>query len=205
MELKRIDIPSKKFIGASGKVYHIDFEISQGRKLAADIVGLSLGYENGWLDVFKADNAIFNMCTTGTDPIHQLAQIAAFCGERMARVNTRVQNGLTDFARLCTIITYSDGEDRSKWDDDLAKEKIADWQEYNAEDFFHLAAIGFPGLADLAKHWLLAAHWVKQMYTAITALTSPTMKSTLETMSAKSMTESDLLASSWSDMIGGLK
>jgi hypothetical protein len=203
MGLKRIDITSKQFVGTSGKVYHIDYDISHNRKLAADIVGLNLGYENGWVDVFKSDNAIFNMCTTGTDPINQLAQIAAFCGERMARVSTRVQTNFTDFARLCTIITYTEGEDRSKWDDDLAKEKIADWGEYNEEDFFHLAAIGFPGLADLAKHWLLAAHWVKQMYTAITALTSPTMKSTLETMSAKSMTESDLLESSWNDMIGG--
>lgn len=196
---KTIDLTKMQFTGKSGTIYHIDYDIARGRSFPTEILGLGLAFENGWIGYFNLLSKIFNLSTSGSDPIMNLSQIAYTTAETMATINQRLQFGSDLYVTLCTIITYSEGEDRTKWDEALCKKKIEDWSEYSDKDFFHLAVIGFPGLATLVENLSSVAEMMKKTITAITGLTNPTTQDTSEKISKGQLTTKDLLELSWTE------
>lgn len=180
MQNMGIDLKQGWFLGKSGKKYFIDFEITTGRKEILDSIFLGYGKLNNWESVYTMLFEIFNECTTSDNPIKSLSKISLKIAEYLGALNQTIQIGSEAAKTICTLITYSEGEDRTAWTKELAHEKIEDWKEYTDADFFLLANHGFSGLTTLLSCSWLAGQYQNQTKEAITILLNTLSKPILK-------------------------
>ncbi len=144
--MKRIDF-DKAFIEANGKKYKIHKELTIARYKVMEQLEVEFYYGFTMKDMFDRLKAAYKDLNT-----NKLADSAVKVYQVMEGIADRIDEREPVMLRLASLFLCVDGEDLSKWDDDLAKEKIADWEAegYAINDFFTLVANLVPGFI---KHY----------------------------------------------------
>lgn len=144
--MKRVDF-DKPYIEANGKKYKIYKELTIARYKIMEQLEVEFYYGFTMKDMFERLKAGWKDLNSG-----KLADSAVKIYQVMEGVADRIDEREPVVLRLCSLFLCTEGEDLSAWDEDLAKEKINDWQEegYAMNDFFTLVANLVPGFI---KHY----------------------------------------------------
>lgn len=141
MEQKRIDF-NKAIIPANGKEYKIISELPIARFKELDKMEVEFFYGFNMEGMFQKLKASFedlnkNKPADASVKIHNL----------MKGIADRIDDREHIVLRVCSLFLITEGEDVTKWNEDLAKEKAKDWEAegYSMSDFFSLAATFLPG------------------------------------------------------------
>lgn len=145
MSVKRIDF-EKPYVEANGKQYKFLKELPINRFKELDKMEVEFFYG---FDM----QALFNKLKSAFEDINKnkLGDAAVKVHNLMVGVADRVDKREHIVLRICSLFLVTDDEDITKWDEDLAKEKAADWaaEGYSMSDFFSLAATSLPGFLNV--------------------------------------------------------
>ena len=141
MQLKRIDF-DKPDIPANGKNYVVQKDLSIARFKELEQMEVELYYGvtmQGMVDKLKDAFEDLNKS--------KIADSSVKIYRILEGIADKVDRREPVALRICTLFLVTEDEDVTKWDEDLAKQKIKDWQEegYVVDDFFSLAAALVPG------------------------------------------------------------
>ncbi len=144
--MKRIDF-DKPYIEANGKKYKIHKDLTIARYKVMEQLEVEFYYGFTAKDLFDRLKLAYKDMNAG-----KLADSAVKVYQVMEGVADRIDEREPVVLRLCSLFLSVEGEDMTKWDEDLAKAKIEDWQEegYMMNDFFTLVANLVPGFI---KHY----------------------------------------------------
>jgi hypothetical protein len=143
--LKRIDF-DKSTIPANGKEYRVEKELSIARFKELESMQVELYYGFDMEGMFKKMKEAFNDLNKS-----KVADASVKLYRLMEGVADKVDKREPVALRICTLFLNTEGEDAKTWSEELANEKIKDWQAegYSVNDFFSLATVLVPGfLAD---------------------------------------------------------
>jgi hypothetical protein len=139
--LKRIDF-SKPTIPANGKEYKFSTELSIARFKELDKLEVEFFYGFDMQQMFDKLKAAFEDLNKAKP-----ADASVKIYNLMKGVADKVDKRENVVLRICSLYLVTDGEDITKWSEELASEKIRDWETegYAMTDFFSLAATSLPG------------------------------------------------------------
>jgi hypothetical protein len=139
--LKRIDF-TKATIPANGREYKFCTELSIARFKELDKLEVEFFYGFDMQQMFDKLKAAFEDLNKARP-----ADASVKIYNLMKGVADKVDKRENVVLRICSLYLVTDDEDVTKWSDDLAKQKIADWETegYAMTDFFSLAATSLPG------------------------------------------------------------
>lgn len=146
--LKKINFDQKEFTGKSGEVYYIQEHLSISRLEVYQRMEVEATFGTSFDSMFGAFRKIYDAVGSGNDVMKALRTVTEIAYNQM---NTIKNFHLHDHHRIlmfCTLFVNRAGENISAWDENLAKEKVADWDEYDVADFFFLAARGISGFKE---------------------------------------------------------
>ena len=135
--LKTLTIHDKEFV-ANGKKYLVQEKISVARYELYEKFGVEATFGTSLVELFHNLNKVFELLNksqpaNAASLLHNvLIQLAA------AADGKKMQSAL----KFCTLFITTEQEDLTTWSEELAAEKLADWntEGYEAFSFFVLAA-----------------------------------------------------------------
>lgn len=141
MSTKRIDF-DKPYIEANGKKYKFLNELTIERFKALDRMEVEFFYGFDMQKMFEKLKASFEDLNK-----NKIADASVKVYNLMKGIADRIDEREHIVLRICSLFLVTDDEDVTKWDEELAKEKAADWaaEGYAMSDFFSLAATSLPG------------------------------------------------------------
>lgn len=141
METKRIDFDAPT-IPAAGKEYRVVQELTIARYKELEQLEIEFYYGFDMQSMFSKLKEAYNDLNKSkpADGAVKLYRVMEGVADRVDRREPCV-------LRICSLFLCTEDEDLTKWDEDLAKAKIEDWQKegYLIDDFFSLAANVVPG------------------------------------------------------------
>jgi hypothetical protein len=137
--MAKIDFENRQIIGKSGKVYKISPEtLSSARTPEFEIRSSLLAYRTNLEELFKLLAKVKKGLKEGrtfgdvADAIHDI--------ERYENgLLTFHETGRTPLIEFCALFCIAEGEDISKFNEDIIREKWEDWNEITDYDFFLLS------------------------------------------------------------------
>ena len=150
-QLKRIDFQANKFV-ANGKTYFNQTGyFSLKRRALFDKMSVEVLFDCTFSEIYKSYNKIYVYLTSGNELVksHSSALIEAF--NRLNSIKSSADKGFTlpkPYVRLCTLFINAEGEDIKDWSEELANQKMADWEAEGIvdDDFFLLFMDSVPEL-----------------------------------------------------------
>jgi hypothetical protein len=139
--LKRIDFSSPT-IPANGKVYKFMNELSIARFKELDKLEVEFFYGFDMQQMFDKLKAAFEDLNKAKP-----ADASVKIHNLMKGIADKVDKRENVVLRICSLYLVTEDEDVTKWSEELAKQKINDWETegYAMTDFFSLAATSLPG------------------------------------------------------------
>ena len=134
MEIKELDF-SKPF-QANGKTYRVKSMLSVTRWIQFEITQSELGTGLSFDEMVKKWQTVYELANK-----MKFADIAVLAHNTLSSVATRIEERTHPVIKMCSLFCNYEGEDETRWDDDLIKEKQADWEAegYSMQSFFQLA------------------------------------------------------------------
>ncbi|GAI77593.1 unnamed protein product, partial [marine sediment metagenome] len=135
-DAKELDLTKSTFM-ANGHKYRYLKSIPLGRFEAYDILALEVQYGLTIQSLYKEDREQIDLANKQK---HAEAMNITF--NRAKRLEGQISKEKTHAAKmLCTIIIVREDEDIRTWDENLAKEKVIDWEleGFDTKTFFQLA------------------------------------------------------------------
>ena len=134
MEIKELDF-SKPF-QANGKTYRVKSMLSVTRWIQFEITQVELGTGISFDQMIKSWQTVYDLTNK-----MKFADIAVLAHDTLSSVAKRIEERTHPVMKMCALFCNYEGEDESRWDDDLVKEKQADWEAegYSMQSFFQLA------------------------------------------------------------------
>lgn len=134
MEIKEVDF-SKPF-QANGKTYRVKSMLSVNRWIQFEIIQLELSTGLSFDAMVKNWQVVYDLANK-----MKFADIAVVAYNTLSSIATRLDERTHPVIKMCSLFCNYDGEDETRWDDDLIKEKQADWEAegYSMQSFFQLA------------------------------------------------------------------
>lgn len=141
MELKRIDF-DKAVIPANGKEYFMSKDLSVARYKELEQMEMEFYYGFDMPGMFTKLKEIYNDLNKT-----KMADASVKLYRVMEGVADRVDKRQPTALNICSLFLVTKDEDRTTWTQELANEKIEDWQKegYIMDDFFSLAGTVVPG------------------------------------------------------------
>lgn len=134
MEVKELDF-SKPF-QANGKTYRVKSMLSVTRWIQFEITQAELGTGLSFDEMVKKWQTVYELANK-----MKFADIAVLAHNTLSSVATRIEERTHPVIKMCALFCNYEGEDELRWDEDLIKEKQADWEAegYSMQSFFQLA------------------------------------------------------------------
>ena len=134
MEVKELDF-SKPF-QANGRTYRVKTMLSLPRWIQFEITQQELGTGISFDDMVKKWQTVFDLANK-----MKFADIAVLAHNTLSSVATRIEERTHPVIKMCALFCNYDDEDETRFDEDLVKEKQADWEAegYAMQSFFQLA------------------------------------------------------------------
>lgn len=152
-EIKRIPFAEKKFTGKSGVVYSIQLDdVATGRFQIYERMALRLAFGLDLKGIFGSFAEIYKLGTSGDETLKAIHSMNMIAYQQMNKIRDAGDDQFHDAILFCTIFCNAPGENLSKWDQDLAKQKMDDWIEYSHRDFFLLSRSGIEGYSSALAH-----------------------------------------------------
>jgi hypothetical protein len=139
--IKHIDF-SKDVIPANGKDYRVVKELSIARFKELDKMEVEFFYG---FDM----QGMYNKLTDAFNDLNKtkLADASVKIHNLIKGIADKIDNREHVVLRICSLFLVTEGEDESKWSEELAAEKAKDWaaEGYSMTSFFSLVANSLPG------------------------------------------------------------
>lgn len=134
MEVKELDF-SKPF-QANGRTYHVKKMLSVPRWIQYEIIQIELGNGLDFGSMVRNWQTVYDLANK-----MKFADIAVLAHNTLSSVATRIEERTHPVIKMCALFCNYEGEDELRWDEDLIKEKQADWEAegYSMQSFFQLA------------------------------------------------------------------
>lgn len=122
---------------ANGRNYKVTTSLSVTRWIQFEISQVELGFGVSFSDMVRTLNKIYADANKG-----KLADVAVTTYNALNGIKTRLEDRTHPVLKICSLFINYEGEDVGQWDEDLAKEKQADWMaEGMPMDYFFQFAL----------------------------------------------------------------
>lgn len=131
---KRIDFETGRF-EANGKIYFIETRLSIGRYVEFEVLQTEMAYGTSLKEMY-------DWLITNRQLLNQMRFVdCAINNDKMIAKCQNLKDKEPFILKICTLFCNTEGEDVSKWNNDIIVKKLADWKAENIDtaDFFELA------------------------------------------------------------------
>jgi len=134
--VKKIDFLKDKSFTANGQKYSVHDSIPIGMFSEFEKLQIEIGYGLSFERMYQMDKDIWEMLNKG-----RFADASVKHWNKMQGIANAVEKRQHPMLVMCTLFITREGENRVRFDLDLANEKIKDWEEeaLDMQGFFHLA------------------------------------------------------------------
>lgn len=142
MQPQVIDFENRQF-KANGKKFLIEVEnLPTGRYQKFEQMGISFAFGSTFGDIFQSFQKIYQAATSGNDILKAVNVAQEVSYNQMHAIKRNDENYKPHILWFCTIFCNYEDEDRTTWSEDVARQKIADWERSSVpiQDFFLLAS-----------------------------------------------------------------
>lgn len=153
LEAKRIDIKSGVF-EANGHIYKVQVDqITISRFEIYEKLALEIGISATFEDLFNSVKSIYDKLTTCEIPMKGNHESSVIAMNLLHGLKKYGDGEPHQVLRFCTLFINREGEDLTKWDEHMAKDKITDWEKEGIAmaDFFLLATGAIRGFTSAFK------------------------------------------------------
>lgn len=129
---------------ANGRNYKVTTSLSVTRWVLFEIFQVELGFGVSFSDMVRTLNKIYADANKG-----KLADVAVTTYNALDGIKTRLEDRTHPVLKICSLFINYEGENAGQWDEDLAKEKQADWmaEGMSMDYFFHFALTAVENLS----------------------------------------------------------
>lgn len=138
MQPQVIDFENRQF-KANGKKFLIEVEnLPTGRYQKFEQMGISFAFGSTFGDIFQSFQKIYQAATSGNDILKAVNVAQEVSYNQMHAIKRNDENYKPHILWFCTIFCNYEDEDRTTWSEDVARQKIADWERSSVpiQDFF---------------------------------------------------------------------
>lgn len=143
MALKKLDIEQGWF-EANGVKYIVENSLSTGRFKDYEKLQHHIGFGVDFQSAFNTMKDVYEMLNK-----QKFADCAVKIHNYINGISQKLDDRVNPAFYMCTLFMNREGEDLTKWDEELAKRKIEDWHKegYDVQDFFSFAVQQVTGLS----------------------------------------------------------
>lgn len=145
-KFKRIDFKSGKFI-ANGKTYYIQDKLSIARHIQYEHQAPQVMYGMSTTRTQQSFTEIYNALGTGNSVMGSVQKAMEICINQLFALKSYDERPVPLVYRFCALFVNRADEDVTKWDENIAMDKINDWTKEGLvrEDFFFLCMNAIAG------------------------------------------------------------
>lgn len=146
-EVKRLPLDVKYF-EANGRKYHVSKMLSVERWRQYEDLQPLVGFGRSFQDIFDSVKKAYEALQHP-----KIADASVTLHNILIGVKEKLDQRHDPALQICALFVNAEDEDETKYDEEVMKRKIQDWQEegYAIQDFFSLAWNLVPGFIDIYK------------------------------------------------------